>query len=116
MVLILTARISLKNQNRNQNFKKNIAERKKLRKQTLNEIAKKEKMISPELFKRYCRYLSPSSVCKGLNEPKSFEENKGQVNTLENKLTNLIKIPTKNQEKNQKRKYHAGNCRTYSLL
>ena len=49
-------------------------------------------MISPELFKRYCKYLSPSDMYKALNETESLEENKAQVNTIENRLTNLMKI------------------------
>ena len=39
-----------------------IAERTKFRRQRLDEIAKKEKKISLELFKRYFDYSSPSSM------------------------------------------------------
>ena len=44
-----------------------IAERTKLRKQRLYEIAKKEKMINKNLFKQYFEYSSPSDMYKNLN-------------------------------------------------
>ena len=53
-----------------------IAERTKLKRQRFDEIAKKEKMISPELFEKYFRYSSPSDIYKALNETTSLEENK----------------------------------------
>ena len=82
----------------------NIAERTKLRRQRLAEIAKKEKKISLELIKNYFDYSSPSNMHKALNETKSLEESRVQVNTVENKLTNLIEAikssPTSHTQKN----------------
>ena len=67
-----------------------IAERTKLRRQRSDEITKKEKKISSKLFGRYFGYSSPSDMYKALNETKHSEENKAEVNTIENKLVNLI--------------------------
>ena len=67
-----------------------IVERVKLRRQRSAEIAKKEKEISLELFGRYFGYSSPSVMYKALNETKNPEENRAEVNTIENSLTNLI--------------------------
>ena len=67
-----------------------ITDRTKLRRQKLNEIAKKEKEMSFDFFKKYFGYSSPSNMYKTLNETKNSEENKAQVNTIENKLTNLV--------------------------
>ena len=69
-------------------YEKSIAEINKLRKQRLNQIAKKEKMISPELFERCFKYSSPSNMYKALNEAESPEKNKALVNMIENELTN----------------------------
>ena len=41
---------------------RNITKKVKLRSQRFDEIAKKEKKISIELFKRYFSYLSPSCI------------------------------------------------------
>ena len=82
----------------------NIAEKTKLRRRRLDEIAKKEKKVSLELFKTYFDYSSLSNMYKALNETKSLEENRLQVNTIENKLTNLIDVikssPTSHTQKN----------------
>ena len=48
-------------------------------------------MISPELFKRYFKYLSPRDMYKALNKAESAEKNKAEVNMIENELTNLMK-------------------------
>ena len=72
-------------------FEKSIKEITKLRRQRFDEIAKKEKKISSELFEQYFDYSSPSDMYKTFNETESSEENKTQVNTIENKLTENIK-------------------------
>ena len=46
--------------------------------------------MSFDFFKKYFGYSSPSNMYKTLNETKNSEENKAQVNTIENKLTNLV--------------------------
>ena len=66
-----------------------IAERAKLRRRRLDEITKKEK-ITFELFEIYFGYSSRIHMYKTLNETNNSEENRLQVNTIENKLTNLI--------------------------
>ena len=63
-----------------------ITERTNLRKQRFDEIAKKEKMISSELFEIYFGYSSPSNIYKALNETIILEENKAQVNTMKHLL------------------------------
>ena len=45
-----------------------IAERTKSRKQRSDEIAKEGKIIDRKLFEKYFGYLSPSDMCKNLNE------------------------------------------------
>ena len=72
-------------------FEKSIKEITKLRRRRFDEIAKKEKKISSELFEKYFGYSSPSDMYKTFNETESSEENKTQVNTIENKLTENIK-------------------------
>ena len=67
-----------------------IAERTKLKRQRSDEVTKKEKKISSKLFARYSGYSSPSDMYKALNETKNSEENKAEVNTIENKLVNLV--------------------------
>ena len=69
---------------------KKIAERNKLRKQRFNEIIKKQNMISPGLFEKYFDYSNPGDMSKTLNETTGWEENKGQVNKIENRLANLM--------------------------
>ena len=68
-----------------------IAERTKLRRQRCDEICKREEKISLELFEKCFYYLSPNDMYQALNETKHLEENKAQVNTIECRLTNLIK-------------------------
>ena len=62
-------------------------------------------MISSELFEKYFGYSSPSDMQQTLNETRSSEENTTQVNTIENRLANLMEVlkssPT-NVEKKQK--------------
>ena len=48
-------------------------------------------MIDPESFRQYFVYLSPSGMYKNLSETIDSEENKAQVNKIENRLTNLMK-------------------------
>ena len=59
-----------------------IVERTKLRRQRSNEIAKKEKMIGPKLFRDNFEYLSPSDMYKNLNKTIDSEENKAQLNAI----------------------------------
>ena len=47
-------------------------------------------MIDPESFRQYFVYLSPSGMYKNLSETIDSEENKAQVNKIDNRLTNLI--------------------------
>ena len=79
----------------------------KLRRQSLDEIAKKEKKISLELVREYFGYSSPSDTCKALIETKNLKKNRVQVNAIENRLTNLIKTlkcgPINDVKKNKKR-------------
>ena len=63
-------------------FKESTSERTKLRRQILDEIAKKEKMINPKLFIEYTEYLSPSDMYKDLNKSAGLVKNKAQVNTI----------------------------------
>ena len=83
--------------------KESIAERTKLRRQRLNEIAQKEKMISSKLFEEYFGYLSPSDMYKALNETTGSEENKVQANTTENRLTNFVNILKNNPTSDTKK-------------
>ena len=53
-----------------------IVQRTKLRRQRSDEIAKKEKTINPELFKRYFGFSGPSDMYKTLNKTRTAEENK----------------------------------------
>ena len=67
-----------------------IAERTKLRRQGFNEIAEREKMIDPKLFRECFGYSSPSVMYKNLNNTISTEENKAQVNMIKNSVVNLM--------------------------
>ena len=84
-----------------------IAERTKLRRQRSDEIANKEKMIDPELFREYFRYLSPSDMYNNLNKTIGSEENKAQVNAIKDKLANLMEAvkrsPTSDAKKIENR-------------
>ena len=68
-----------------------ITERTKLRRQTSYEIAKKEKMIDPELSRESFEYSSPSDMYKNLSKTIDSEENKAQVSVIEYGLVNLMK-------------------------
>ena len=57
-------------------FEESITERTMLRKQRLNEIAKKEKTIDNNLFKEQFEYSSPSNMYRNLNTTRDIEENK----------------------------------------
>ena len=85
-------------------FMESIAERNILRKQRLNEIAKKEKTIDNNFFKKYFEYSIPSNMYKSLNTNTDIEENKTKVNKMKNNLADLVmKIknnPTNNTKKN----------------
>ena len=65
-------------------------ERNILRKQRLNEIAKKEKMINNDFFKEYFEYSSLSNMYKNLNTSIDIEENKTKVNKIKKNLTGLM--------------------------
>ena len=67
------------------------AERTKLRKQRLNEIAKNEKKINLELFRKFFMYLSSVDMCKNLNESINTEKKKIQTKSIKNALTDLKK-------------------------
>ena len=54
-----------------------------------DEIANKEKMINPELFRQYFEYLSTSEMYKNVSETIDLEETKTHANKIENRLTNL---------------------------
>ena len=69
-----------------------IIERTKLRRPRFDEIAIKEKMISSKLFEKYFDYSSPSNMYRALNETTGSEENKTQVNMIENRLANLMDV------------------------
>ena len=47
-------------------------------------------MISSKLFEKYFGYSSPSDMYKTLNQTRNLEENKAEVNTIENRLTNFM--------------------------
>ena len=68
-----------------------IAERTKLRRQISNEIANKEKMIDPELFREYFEYLSPSDMYNTLSDTKNTEKQNIQVNLIKSGLIDLQK-------------------------
>ena len=71
-------------------FEEYIAGRTKLRKQRLNEIAKREKTTNNNLFKKHFEYSSPSDMYKNLNTTEDIEENKTKVNKIKNNLTGLM--------------------------
>ena len=55
------------------------------------------------MFERYFGYSNTSYMYKALNQTKNLEENKTQVNTIENKLNNLVKT-IKNKPTNDVKK------------
>ena len=84
-----------------QNQKK-VLQRTKLRRQSLDEIAKKEKIIIPELFEKYFGQCSPSDIYKTLNETANSEKNRARVNEIENRKTGLIEMLKSNPTSNPK--------------
>ena len=86
-----------------------IVERTKLRRQRSDEIAKKEKAISPELFKRYFGYSGPSDMYKTLNKARTTEGNKARVNEIEIKLTGLIEMLKSNPTSDAKKVRNINN-------
>ena len=44
------------------------------------------------MFERYFDYSNPSYMYKALNKTKNSEENKAQVNIIENRLANFIEV------------------------
>ena len=97
-----------------------IVERTKLRRQKSDEIANKEKMINPKLFREYFEYLSQSDMYKNLNKTMGLEENKAQVNAIKDRLAKLmgaIKVVLQVMKKKLETEITcAGNCRTYSWV
>ena len=73
-------------------LEESIEKRIQLRKQKLNEVTRKGKKISSELFEKYFDYSNPSYMYKDLNKTKNSEESKAQVNIIENRLANLIEV------------------------
>ena len=65
-----------------------IAERTKLRRKRPDEIAKKEKMIDPNLFNYYFKYSSPSDMYKKLSKV-GTENNRVKVNFIKDDMTNF---------------------------
>ena len=84
-------------------FVESIEERTKLRKQILNEIAKKEKMADNNLLKENFEYSSPNDICKNLNTTTDLEEKSPKVNKRKNNLTDLM-IKFKNNPTNNAKK------------
>ena len=64
-------------------------------------------MIDTKLFREYFEYLNPSDMYKNLNKTTSLEENKAQVNTIKNRLANLMEAfisnPTSDAKKIENR-------------
>ena len=47
-------------------------------------------MINPTFFRKYFEYLSPSDMCKNLTKTTGSEKSKAQVNTIKDRLANLM--------------------------
>ena len=75
-----------------------VEERTTLRKQRFDEIAKNEKEINLELFRKYFKYSSPVHVYKNLNELINTDANKVQANSIKSALTDFKK-DTENRPK-----------------
>ena len=64
-------------------------------------------MIDTKLFREYFEYLNPSDMYKNLNKTTGLEENKAQVNTIKNRLANLMETfisnPTSDAKKIENR-------------
>ena len=65
----------------------------------------KEKNISSKLFEKYFGYSIPSDMYKALNDTRGSVESKAQVNTIGNRLANLMEVvkigPTTDAKKNK---------------
>ena len=72
-------------------FEESIGQRIKLRKQSSNKFTEYENNINNELFKRHLKCQSPSNKYKALNETKSEERKKIQVNLNKSGLANFKK-------------------------
>ena len=72
-------------------FEESIGQRIKLRKQSSNKFTEYENNINNELFKKHLKCQSPSNKYKALNETKSEERKKIQVNLNKSGLANLKK-------------------------
>ena len=72
-------------------FEESIGERIKLRKQSYNKFTEYENNINNELFKKHLKCQSPSNKYKALNETKSEERKKIQVNLNKSGLANFKK-------------------------
>ena len=64
-------------------------------------------MIDTKLFREYFEYLNPIDMYKNLNKTTGLEENKAQVNTIKNRLANLMEAfisnPTSDAKKIENR-------------
>ena len=64
-------------------------------------------MIDTKLFREYFEYLNPSDMYKNLNKTTGLEENRAQVNTIKNRLANLMEAfisnPTSDAKKIENR-------------
>ena len=64
-------------------------------------------MIDTKLFREYFEYLNPSDMYKNLNKTTGLEGNKAQVNTIKNRLANLMEAfisnPTSDAKKIENR-------------
>ena len=64
-------------------------------------------MIDTKLFREYFEYLNPSDMYKNLNKTTGLEESKAQVNTIKNRLANLMEAfisnPTSDAKKIENR-------------
>ena len=72
-------------------FEESIGKRIKLRKQSSNKFTEYENNINNELFKKHLKCQSPSNKYKALNETKSEERKKIQVNLNKSGLANFKK-------------------------
>ena len=72
-------------------FEESIGQRIKLRKQSSNKFTEYENNINNELFKKHLKCQSPSNKYKALNETKSEERKKIQVNLNKSGLANFKK-------------------------
>ena len=76
-------------------FEESIGERIKLRKQSSNKFTEYKNNVNNELnelFKKHLKCQSPSNKYKALNETKSEERKKIQVNLNKSGLANLKKL------------------------